>query len=114
MAGTTRSTVVGVFQDPKQANRAVEELRRVGFRNDQIGVVVRNSDTTAAAHAEKGSKWPEGAVAGAITGAGLGALVGLGVMAGIIPVIGPMFAAGALATILANAASGAALASIVG
>lgn len=33
-----RSTVVGVFEVRQQADRAVEELRQAGFRNEQIGV----------------------------------------------------------------------------
>ena len=52
---------------------------------------------------------PAAAVAGALAGAGVGGLVGLGVLAGVIPVIGPAIAAGTLATILTNAAGGAAI-----
>ena len=36
-----QSTVVGVFDDRQQADRAVDELRRAGFRDDQIGVAMR-------------------------------------------------------------------------
>src|SRR5438270_13915422 len=38
MATTTRNhnTVVGVFDEARMAQAAVEELRRVGFREDQI------------------------------------------------------------------------------
>ena len=51
---------------------------------------------------------------GAAAGAGIGGLVGLGVLAGVIPVIGPAIAAGTLATILTNAAGGAAIAGLSG
>ena len=40
--------------------------------------------------------------------------MGLGVLAGVIPVIGPAIAAGTLATILTNAAGGAAIAGLSG
>ena len=40
--------------------------------------------------------------------------MGLGVLAGVIPVIGPAIAAGTLATILTNAAGGAAIAGLGG
>src|SRR5690349_9941685 len=33
------STVVGVFQDRSAAQKALAELRRQGFREDQLGVV---------------------------------------------------------------------------
>ena len=40
-AATQRSTVVGVFEDRRQANEAVSELINAGFRQDQIGVAMR-------------------------------------------------------------------------
>jgi len=112
-----RATVVGVFHDRKSANDAIEALKQAGFRDDQIGVVGRYSDDTAAGEAntaESGTHWEEGAVTGALTGAGLGALVGLGILAGIIPAVGPIIAGGTLGMMLANAAGGAAIAGLTG
>ena len=106
------TVVIGVFHDREQADRAVAELRRSGFSNDQIGVMAR--DTAAAEAGEAGSKWEEGAVTGAVAGAGVGGLVGLGILAGVIPAIGPVVAGGTLAVILANAAGGAAIAGVLG
>src|SRR5205085_10211043 len=40
---TERSTVIGVFADHDQANRAIDELRRAGFSYDQIRLVERGS-----------------------------------------------------------------------
>ncbi len=40
---TERSTVIGVFPDRDQANRAIDELRRVGFSYDQIRLVERGT-----------------------------------------------------------------------
>lgn len=118
MATTTeqRSTAVGVFEDRRQADEAITELRQAGFREDQIGVATRQAEGEApgATTAEEGSRAGTGAIAGALAGAGLGGLVGLGVLAGVIPVIGPLIAGGTLATILANAAGGAAIGGLVG
>src|SRR5512142_1890019 len=118
MAATTeqRSTVVGVFEDRRQADTAVQELLQAGFREDQIGVAGRRAEgeLPGATTAEPGTYWETGAVTGALAGAGLGGLVGLGIVAGIIPALGPVIAGGALAAILANAAGGAALGGLVG
>ena len=111
-----RSTVVGVFEDRRQVDTAVRELRQAGFREDQIGVAGRRAEgeTPEATTAEQGTHWEAGAATGALAGAGLGGLVGLGIMAGVIPVIGPVIAGGTLAAILANVAGGAAIGGLVG
>src|SRR5512132_1450345 len=118
MAGTTeqRATVVGVFEDRRQADTAVQELRQAGFREDQTGVAGRRAEgeLPEATTAEPGTHWETGAVTGALAGAGLGGLVGLGIMAGVIPVIGPVIGGGTLAAILANVAGGAAIGGLVG
>jgi hypothetical protein len=41
MATAGRSTVVGVFPDRQQAERAMEELARAGFTDDQVGYLGR-------------------------------------------------------------------------
>ena len=38
MAMTERSTVVGIFTEPGEADRAIDELERAGFRDDQISL----------------------------------------------------------------------------
>jgi hypothetical protein len=114
MNTTKRALAVGVFTDHAQANRAVDELKRRGFRNDQIGVAGRDWRSQGASKSDTDTMVGEGALAGALTGAGLGGLVGLGVLSGMIPVIGPAIAAGTLGVLLTNAAGGAVIASIVG
>jgi len=116
-AAQQRSTVVGVFEDRRKADQAVSDLMSAGFRRDQIGVAMRDSEgvssganTDAADDSHAGS----GAVAGALTGLGLGALAGMGVLAGVIPIVGPAIAAGTLGVILSNAAAGAGIAGLVG
>lgn len=121
--GTANSTVVGVFTNRAQADRAIDALYSAGFRSEQIGVVMRDQDglgtrsggtlantTTDEAAANAGT----GAMAGAAAGVGIGGLVGLGVLAGVVPVIGPAIAAGTLGIILSNAAGGAAVAGLAG
>ena len=114
------TTVVGVFHDQGDADRAVADLRQAGFRKDQLGIVMRDSEgravtrntTKSAVKAEEQAE--DGAVAGVVIGAGFGGLIGAGVIGGAIPVIGPAIAAGTLATILTNVAAGAAIAGLGG
>jgi len=118
MAMKKRTTVVGVFSDYPSADRAVTELRKAGFRDDQIGFVGRHESaevSVADRTTKEGETYAEeGALTGVLAGAGLGALAGLGVLAGVIPVIGPAIAAGTLGVILTNLAGGAAVAGLAG
>jgi len=115
MAATKRGAIVGVFENQEEAQRAVQELKRIGFRDDQIGVAHKDGATTSAGAKETGDTYAgTGALAGVATGAGVGALWGLGIAAGMLPAIGPVIAGGTLAAILASAATGAAAAGLVG
>jgi hypothetical protein len=118
MAMHMRSVVAGVFYDKRDAQRAVDELRRAGFRNDQIGVAARDPDVRAdvkqGTAGQDESHAVTGLAAGAAGGAGLGALWGLGIAAGVLPAIGPVIAGGTLVAILASAAAGAAAGGLVG
>lgn len=112
---TTGSTVVGVFESRDRADQAMAELRRVGFRADQIGMVARNDKGETVRTDGNGDTYAgEGAVAGAVAGGAIGAAVGAGVLAGTIPVIGPVLAVGTLGTILLNAIGGAVIVGIAG
>lgn len=114
-AAKQRLTVVGVFEDRRQADRAVDELINAGFRRDRIGVALKRAEHDVWDETDDdASQAGTGAVAGALTGLGLGALAGLGVLAGVIPVIGPAIAAGTLGVVLSNAAAGAGIAGLVG
>jgi hypothetical protein len=113
---TTRTTAVGVFHSTTNAQQAVNELRRLGFKEADIGVAGRNEDdiTGASSARDTGSNVATGAAAGVATGAGVGALWGLGIAAGMLPAIGPVIAGGTLAAILASSATGAAAAGLAG
>lgn len=115
MATMTSGVVGGIFETRDAALRAVEELQRANFANEEIGIVGRDSET-GKIHKEAADETEaeEGGATGAAVGAGVGALVGLGVISGVIPVIGPAIAAGTLGTILSNTAAGAAIAGVTG
>ncbi|MHB8970761.1 MAG: general stress protein [Pirellulaceae bacterium] len=117
MSVASCSTVVGVFNERSEADRAIDDLVKAGFRNDQIGVVTRDPQRKTVVKKEEEEAETHAAstaATGAVAGAGIGGLVGLGVLAGVIPVIGPAIAAGTLGTILSNAAGGAAIAGLSG
>ena len=115
---TKRQTVVGIFEDHQQAQKAVNELKRVGFTDAQIGVAGRHHDGSGGTLTSDGddqdSYAGEGAAAGLAAGAGIGALWGLGILSGVLPVIGPAIAGGTLGIILSSAAAGAAAAGLTG
>ena len=114
MANEKRSAVVGVFDSQEPVVHAVDELRRTGFRGDQIGVLGRGELEGAAVKDRTGNRTEEGALAGAAVGGTVGGLWALGIAAGVFPALGPVFAGGILAAVLASAAGGAAVAGVVG
>jgi hypothetical protein len=112
---TERRTAVGVFNRRQDAERAVDELYRAGFTDQQIGIAARDSEgrTEMQSSSGKDSGGEEGGIAGMLTGAGIGGVLGAAAV-GLIPGIGPVIAAGALAGILGGAAAGAATGGLVG
>jgi hypothetical protein len=111
---TDRATIVGVFEDRAHAQQAIDDLKRAGFRDDQIGVTSRDGDRAGDGNADDDNYAAEGGMTGLATGAGIGALWGLAVVSNILPGIGPAIAGGTLAAILSSAAAGAAAAGLAG
>jgi uncharacterized protein (TIGR02271 family) len=111
-----RTTAIATFNDRTQAQQAIEQLKRAGFTEKEIGVTARDAatDSSTPRTEKSGTHAAEGAVAGVTAGAGVGALWGLGILAGILPAIGPAIAGGTLAALLSSAAAGAAAAGIGG
>ena len=105
-------TLVAVFDNRTQAEKAIDELRRAGFRNDQIGIAVRSGDVTAPPPADEEEPAPDRAVTGALTGGAFGALAGA-LATGLIPGVGWVVAGGILAGIVGGAAAGAAAAGLL-
>jgi hypothetical protein len=112
MTTTGRETVVGLFDDRRQAARVVGELRHADFGEAQVGVLARGGDVRPPAGT--GSLVGEGAIAGAVAGAAGGALWAVGTATALLPPLGPVVAGGLLASVLASAAGGAAVTGLVG
>lgn len=107
-----RSTVVGVFEMRSEADAAIHELQEAGFRDDQIGFVVRNGEHGV----ENGTNEMEtgsGAVAGVVSGGIIGGVVGAAA-ALLVPGVGPAIAGGILIAILGGVVFGAAAGGILG
>ncbi len=102
---TKCTTTAGVFATKAAAEQAIAELKRAGYRDDQIGLVGKHE---GAKHAG------EGAAIGAATVGGAAGLASLGMSFGVIPVIGPILAVGPLAAALISAAGGAAAGGVGG
>ena len=109
-----RTTAIAIFDDRTRAQRAIDELKRAGFTEKEIGVTARDAGSAPEDDGHKDTHAKEGAIAGVTAGAGVGALWGLGILAGVLPAIGPAIAGGTLAAILSSAAAGAATAGLAG
>src|SRR3954466_13061242 len=115
MTGTTRTLIVGVFDDRMEAERAVDELEQAGFTKDDVGFALRGSDVVRGGMVTDavGTKDDTGAATGAVTGGVVGGLLGAAA-ALLIPGVGPVLAGGILATSLGYAAAGVAVGGILG
>lgn len=116
MSSTQRTVIIGVFYESHQAQEAVEELRGLGFTEEQIGIAYRSAassdpDQTPPPHTTYAD---EGALAGGIAGAGLGGLWAIGIAVGILPALGTAIAGGILASLLLSTAVGAVTGGVVG
>ena len=98
-------TAVRAFEGRDQAERAVDELRRAGFRDEESGWAMRGEDK--ADRPEGTEDAAKGAATGAVAGGVLGGLGAAAVIA-LIPGVGPFIAGGLLATVLTGAGVGAA------
>lgn len=108
--------VVGVFDDPANAERALNGLRDAGFEPTDIGVVTRPSQAEAEApvDVEPAPRVDEtsGILAGGLLGGVAGWLVGLTTLA--VPGVGPLLAAGPLAAAVSGSGLGAAVGGLIG
>lgn len=108
--------VLGIYKTRTEIERAIDSLKNEGFFHSDISVLMPELSGSQDFSHIKGSKAPEGAVAGAGTGAvvggTLGLLVGLGAIA--IPGVGPFIAAGPIMAVMAGVGAGGALGGIGG
>jgi hypothetical protein len=101
--------VVAVYDDVEQAERAIDELRRFDFAEDQIGLAVCEGAAPAGVSAEARRAGRPVTVGGAVAGGLLGALA-----AGVIPGLGPVLAGGLLLGLVEGAAAGGLLGLLIG
>jgi hypothetical protein len=98
------STVIGIFEDSKKAQQAIQELKQAGFTNDEVGFVMRNQDVKDVAR-EAASSHPNeaenasGGTADSLTRAIVGGMIDAIALL-LLPVIGPSPAENALETTL--------------
>ena len=108
--------VVGVFDDPANAERALNGLRDAGFAPSDVGVVSRPSDVAAEAplDVEPAPRVDEtsGILTGGLLGGVTGWLVGLTTLA--VPGVGPLLAAGPLVAAVSGSGLGAAAGGLIG
>ena len=115
MAGNN-TAVFGISPTYSSVESGVDALKMAGFRNTDISVLFpQNVGSKDFAH-EKGTKAPEGAMAGAGSGAVVGGVLGwiAGIGALAIPGVGPLIAAGPIMAALAGMGVGGAIGGITG
>lgn len=114
--GARPTNVYGTFEDRDKVEKAVDRLRKEGFRNNDISVIFPDRELSKEFAIEKNTKAPEGALAGGgtglVLGGALGWLAGIGMIA--IPGIGPLLAAGPIVAAIAGAGVGSAVGGIAG
>ncbi len=106
MAMTQGSIAVGVFTDDAAARRAIDELKRAGFSDEEIGFLARTR--SAGTNDDVIGDAATGAAGGGVLGGLLGAAAAL-----LIPGVGPALAGGILAATIGGAALGAAAGGII-
>lgn len=116
--GRRGGAVVGLFDGPEPAQRAIRALKAAGFSDREIGVVMRDlgSGRELLDVAEDGGT-TDGAADGAATGAATGGIVGglLGLLGSLLlPGVGPIVAGGVLGSALVGAGAGAATGGVIG
>jgi hypothetical protein len=106
--------LVAAFADPVEARQCIEDLRRAGYTDTEIGVVAPDHFELDREEIAEHSMVAEGSVFGAFAGASIGSIWGIAMAAGLLPVIGPIMAGGMLASVVVTAATGAALGGLAG
>jgi hypothetical protein len=115
MAGKN-TAAFGIYQSRATAEVAVDRLRSAGFSNDDVSVLMADSQGSKDFAAEKNTKAPEGTAAGVGVGGAVGGTLGLlaGIGALAIPGVGPLIAAGPIMGALAGLGVGGAVGGLVG
>ncbi len=89
------TTVVGVFEDRTQAAQALEELRSIGFSDNELGFASRHDAAYTESTSEQKAEGGPNSVVRGIVGGILGAADAL-----LVPITGPADASSILETVL--------------
>jgi len=110
-----RNTLVAIFDDRLEAERAVSDLEAAGFPTSDVGFAIRGSEVSQGGMITDavGAKEGRGAMAGALTGALGGGILAAAITA-LLPGVGPVLSAGMLAMFFGYAGAGAAVGGILG
>jgi len=108
--------VVGVFEDPADAEHAINDLKVAGFTPDSISVVAKDRNTQRDLTEASGNEAGQGALVGSLGGGTLGAVLGWLLAGGtaLIPGVGPVIAAGVFGATVGGALIGGTLGGITG
>jgi hypothetical protein len=111
-----KTAVFGIYPSVAAAESAVDTLVDEGFFNDDISVLLPDTQGSRDFAHEKHTKAPEGTTTGAATGGTIGGTIGLlaGIGAIAIPGVGPFIAAGPIMATLAGIGVGGAVGGLVG
>ena len=101
-----RSTAIGVFTDNLQAERGIEELRKAGFTDQQVGYVTRNGGSEEMPVGEASNAAIVRTTAGIIGGGVIGSMT-VAAVALLLPGVGSVITGGMLAVALGAAVLGA-------
>jgi hypothetical protein len=112
----TGHTVVGVFEDPADAENAINDLKVAGFTPDSISVVAKDRSVQRDLTEASGNEAGQGALVGSLGGGTLGAVLGWLLAGGtlLIPGVGPVVAAGVFGATVGGALIGGTLGGITG
>ncbi|MBA2676831.1 MAG: hypothetical protein H0U76_00295 [Ktedonobacteraceae bacterium] len=108
------TAVVAMFENTRDADKAVDDLTAMGYDKDAVGVMAKKEvlqQGKKEGH-DLGSDAGVGAVSGTAVGGITGLLVGVGALA--IPGLGPIIAAGTFGTIIGATAVGAGIGAAAG
>lgn len=120
------ATLLAVFPDRTQADKAVSHIRKKGYEAQDISIIVKEGIVKDEPVTSTATNTVEGMISGATAGGTLGALggllIGIGAIAvpgvGVLLIGGPLAAAlgltGAAATAVSAAATGVAAGGLVG
>ena len=105
---TKNLAVFGLYPDPIVAGEGMDALKRIGFRNTDVSILLPDNVGSKDIGHEKNTKALEGAATGTLAGAALGAAVAWLLAAGVLHVVWAdrLMAAGPLVSTLGGAGVG--------